>query len=100
MIKLKKISEAAAPKYRAANWEEYKCGEDNKDVSLPIEYELTGNIVSDVNVGQYLVIDRKTRNGVECSGYFRSTTIKNITEQDNLKVIETENSVYLLEDLG
>ena len=100
MIKLRKISESALPVCRAANWDNFIAGEDNGDVSLPIEYELTGNIVSDVNVGQHLVIDRKTRNGVDCSGYFRSTTIKKITKQDNLKVIETENSVYLLEDLS
>lgn len=100
MIKLKKISEAAAPKYRAANWDEYKCGEDNGDISLPIEYELTGMIIGDLEVGKSLAINRNTRNGVECLGIFYSTTVKNITEKDNFKIIETENSVYLLEDLG
>lgn len=100
MIKLRKISEAALPKYRAANWDEYKCGEDNGDISLPIEYELTGMIIGDLEVGKSLAINRNTRNGVECLGIFYSTTVKNITEKDNFKIIETENSVYLLEDLG
>ncbi len=99
-IKVKKISEAALPRYRTANWDEYKCGEDNGDISLPVEYELTGTIIGSLETGKSLVIQRDTRNGIECLGLFYSTTVKNIIEKDNYKIIETENSVYQLEELG
>jgi hypothetical protein len=100
MIKLKKISEAALPKYRAANWDNFIAGADNGDVSLPIAYELTGTIIGGLEIGKSLSINRDTRNGVVCQGIFYSTTIKDITEKEFYKIIETENSVYLLEDLG
>ncbi len=56
MIKLRKISEAALPKYRAANWDEYKCGEDNGEVSLPIEYELTGEPIEKPEEGKSFTV--------------------------------------------
>lgn len=99
-VKLKKISEAAAPKYRSADWEEYKCGQDNGDISLPIEYELTGELLGNLEVGAGILVERETRNGVECFGVFQSSCVNKITDKDNFKLIETDNSIYTLEDLG
>lgn len=98
-IKVKKISEAALPRYRTANWDEYKCGEDNGEVSLPIEYELTGEPIEKPEEGKSFTVKRDTRNGVACLGFFMTSKIKNIREENGVKFLETENSVYSVEEV-
>lgn len=96
-VKLKKISEAEMPRYKSANWDEYKVGIDNGDVSLPVDYELTGTMLREPAIGQSVTIQRDTRNGVECGGIFCCSVVKGINKVGDILFLETQNSVYQVE---
>jgi hypothetical protein len=98
-VKITKIKEAESPKYRSAQWDEWKLGQDNVDVSLPIEYELEGTIVQEAVIGNSLVVARTKRNGVPSIGMFATSKIQDITTYKKITVIETMNSVYWVEEI-
>lgn len=92
-IKLTKISECNNPVVKASSKKSFKPGEDNGDVSLPVDYNLTGWTMRPIIIGKTMAVLRDTRNGVECEGIFTSSIVKEI--KDNL--ITTQNSIYKIE---
>lgn len=92
-VKVKKIAIADNPQCETAIWEDYKPGEDNGNVSPPVEYTIEGYLLEDLKVGNALAVDRRMRNGVAMSGLFRTSVITQII--NNLVV--TQNSKYLVE---
>jgi hypothetical protein len=58
--------------------------------SLPVAYELEGELLAPVVVGYPLVIQRTVRNGVVCEGQFTSSPVREIGPD----WVRTDNSVY------
>ena len=99
MIKLTKVSESANPDFKSAQWDHFICGVENPGVSLPIDYWIEGELLSEVTIGKPLTIARTTRNGIKNIGIFYSSVIQRITEISGKKIISTRNSIYALESL-
>lgn len=72
---------------------DYKPGQDNPDISLPIEYEVEGELLADIEVGKGIRMARKRRNDVSCPSLFATSPI---TSWDG-KIATTLNSVYHVE---
>ena len=97
-IKLTKINIANNPKVETATLEEYKFGEINEK-SIPLEYEIVGEVGSMPKVGFVFSGIRTIRNGIEMPGIFQLTRIKEITEEEGKYILKTQNSVYKMEIL-
>ena len=96
-VKIKKISEAPGAPYQAAPWLDYVPGGANHfGKSLPVDYELEGELGSPLIVGAPLVVRRTRRNGVPVRGEFRSSPIV-VVESNQVR---TENSVYRITPLN
>lgn len=100
-VKVKKLKESDAAKYKAATWEDYQLGVDNGDISLPVDYEVTGQLVYDLDKKPcpYIFVKRDSRNGVEVDGIFISSQIVNIKKGDKFWMVETANSFYRVEEI-
>lgn len=94
-IKLTKFASAADPKFPTANREDFKDGQENEGVSLPIDYWIIGNLQREIKEGQSIKVLREIRNGVEALGMFSSSPVKKIDGDS----IETSNSIYKIEYL-
>ena len=73
--------------------EDYIPGQDNGDVSLPIEYTIEGDLIENIEVGYPVSVWRSKRNGVEAPGYFKSSKVTMKTEN----TFNTLNSQYKYE---
>lgn len=90
-VNLRKICEAPEAPYPAAAWTGFTPGQlGNGNESLPVAYELEGELLVPVTVGQPLLIRRTTRNGVICEGQFTSSPVREF----GVDWIRTENSLY------
>lgn len=99
-VRVKKIKEADGPRYSSAKWEEYSPGVDNGNVSLPVEYEITGEMrLADLKLSRPLVVARDSRNGVKISGYFTTSAVKSIAKIKTGFIVTTDNSVYEIEKI-
>jgi hypothetical protein len=94
-VKITKIAEAPEPKYKSADWNKYKVGEDNDNLSLPIEYWCEGSLLRPIEVGYGIVLARRTRNGVEMYGTMMTSKVISIDADK----VTTTNSVYKIEYL-
>ena len=75
----------------ARSKEEYIDGQYQGDShSIPVEYNLEGNLVYDIEVGHVVIVERTKRNGVEAYGMFSTSRV---TEVGN-NYFKTKNSVY------
>lgn len=92
-VKITKIGKAENALYDSALMQDYEAGKDNGDVSLPIEYYLEGYMLKPPTVGESLVVNRTSRNGIEIAGIFTTSEITEITEYG----FKTSNSIYKLE---
>jgi hypothetical protein len=98
-VRVRKIGAVAKPVSPSAEWSRYILGEDNGDVSLPIEYELEGHAMADPVLNKPYIIACNKRNGVVCDGIFTSTPIKSITTTGYGQIIETANTIYTIHHL-
>lgn len=97
---IKKIAAAINADCPTPSFDNYICGVDNGDVSLPIEYEVIGKLNKDIIEGDYMELTRTERNGVKCAGIFTSSLIKSIKPSfKGACEVETNNSKYLVEIL-
>ena len=92
-VRISKIAATENPRHATPEREDYISGQDNGDVSIPIEYEITGNILMEPKMSERIIVYRETRNGVKVDGLFQSSGIQKI--EDDL--IHTHNSVYKIE---
>lgn len=75
----------------AIKMEEHIAGESQGDnYSIPVEYNLEGSLIYDIEVGKNVIVERTKRNGVEVRGVF---TTSRVTEVGN-NYFKTQNSVY------
>lgn len=94
-VRIKKISAvegADCPTVAPGVW---KCGQDNGDVSPPVEYEVEGELLWDVAVGRPCLLYRDKRNGVAAYGVFKTSRVTSVTDTG----FTTLNSVYEMERL-
>ena len=75
----------------ARSMDEHIMGKPNDyHTSIPIEYNLEGNLIYDIKVGENVFIDRTKRNGVEVRGVFTTSRVTEVGD----KYFKTQNSVY------
>ena len=75
----------------AIKMEEHIAGESQGDnYSIPVEYNLEGSLIYDIEVGKNVIVERTKRNGEEVCGMF---TTSRVTEVGN-NYFKTRNSVY------
>ena len=75
----------------AIKMEEHIAGESQGDnYSIPVEYNLEGSLIYDIEVGKNVIVDRTKRNGVEAYGVFSTSTVTEVGD----KYFKTQNSVY------
>lgn len=99
-VRVKKIGQSKDPDCPTPDFDKYICGVDNGDVSLPIEYELTGSLVFDVREGYSMQVARDSRNGEKVLGSFSSSIVKKIRQKSETSyLVETANSQYLVEEI-
>lgn len=91
-VKITKISKSNDPKFDTSSWDQYILGDLNK-LSPPIDYWLTGSLMSIPAVGQQVTVFRDSRNGVAFLGHFASSEVKKVGDG----WFETQNSIYKIE---
>ena len=75
----------------ARNMDEHIMGKPNDNYSsIPIEYNLEGYLLYEIEVGKNVIVERTKRNGEEVCGMF---TTSRVTEVGN-NYFKTQNSVY------
>jgi hypothetical protein len=94
-VKITKLGSVDNPIYPTPNFNEYTPGEDNGNVSLPVEYWLEGYFMNEPVVGSSVLVNRTSRNGVTCGGSFFTSKVTKITDTG----FETQNSVYQVDIL-
>lgn len=96
-VRVLKRREASNPRTPAGSWETWIAGGDNR-LSLPIDYELAGFLIEEVQPGRPMRIRRLWRNGVKADGLFVSTEVSSVTPiPEGGLLITTANSVYTME---
>jgi len=90
MIYIEKLAEVSDG-LPARSMEEHIDGQYQGDShSIPVEYNLEGELIYDIEVGKQVVVGRTKRNGVEAYGVFSTSRV---TEVGN-NYFKTLNSVY------
>ena len=76
----------------ARSMEEHNMGKPNDYCysSIPIEYNVEGYLLYDIEVGKNVFIDRIKRNGVEVRGVFTTSRVTEVGDN----YFKTQNSVY------
>ena len=89
-IYIEKLSEVTGG-LPAIKMEEHIDGESQgNNYSVPVEYNLEGSLIYDIEVGKNVIVERIKRNGVEVRGLF---TTSRVTEVGN-NYFKTQNSLY------
>lgn len=60
-------------------------------LSLPVEYEIEGELAAPIKVGECVLVFKDKRNGKKCDGIFQSTTVLEVSPEG----FRTRNSVYV-----
>jgi hypothetical protein len=75
----------------ARSMDEHNMGKPNdNNTSIPIEYNLEGNLIYDIKVGVGVIVERTKRNGVDAYGMFTTSRVTEVGD----KYFKTQNSVY------
>jgi len=98
-VKVKKIGRPANPEYETAQWSEYDEGEVNTK-SPPVLYTVKGNLLSEIEEGNLLRIERYERNGTEQYGLMRTSRIQMVEDLPHVVIIDTQNSTYKIIDIS
>jgi hypothetical protein len=91
LIYIEKLAEVEGG-LRARSVEEHNMGESNNngESSIPIEYNVEGYLLYEIQVGKKVFIDRTKRNGVEVRGLLTTSRVTEVGD----KYFKTQNSVY------
>ena len=89
-IYIEKLSEVTGG-LPAIKMEEHIAGESQgNNYSVPIEYNLEGSLIYDIEVGKNVIVERIKRNGVEVRGLFTTSRVTEV----GASYFKTQNSVY------
>lgn len=95
-VRIRKLAAVKNPDVETPEWDEYNVGQVQKESgSIPIEYEVKGFLMSELQVGRHLNILRTERNGEKVSGVMITSKVTKVTDSG----FETCNSVYEMEYL-
>jgi len=110
-IKLVKLAPVEKPLYPTPEAKDFIPGQDNGDVSQPVEYTVTGKLLEDIVVGGHIQVLRDSRNGVKVAGLLQSSRITQIQIPSDTKygvcpqpnpsaiLVHTNNSIYGLTEI-
>ena len=93
-VLIRKLAAAEQPVSPTPASDDYSPGQINPFMSLPIAYEIEGELLRDVVIGEAMTAFRRKRNGVETPGVFQTSVIVSIEPSDDRTIVKTENSVY------
>jgi len=97
-VRCSKVDVVKEAKCPTPHPDDYRYGESNRNMSVPVDYWVTGYLVTEPKVGDGICIQRDSRNGVKTYGTFKTSRIKGVEKMNDHKLkVETNNSVYLLE---
>ena len=89
-IYIEKLSEVTGG-LPAIKMEEHIAGESQgNNYSVPVEYNLEGSLIYDIEVGKNVIVERIKRNGVEVRGLFTTSRVTEV----GASYFKTQNSVY------
>ena len=89
-IYIEKLSEVTGG-LPAIKMEEHIAGESQgNNYSVPVEYNLEGSLIYDIEVGKNVIVKRIKRNGVEVRGLFTTSRVTEV----GVTYFKTQNSVY------
>ena len=75
----------------ARNMDEHIMGKPNDNYSsIPIEYNLEGYLLYEIEVGKNVIVERTKRNGEEVCGMFTTSRVTEVGD----KYFKTQNSLY------
>jgi hypothetical protein len=75
----------------ARKMEDHISGQDMDDnLSIPIEYNLEGYLIGEIESGKSVIVDRTKRNGLEIRGVFTTSRVTEVSDS----FFKTANSVY------
>lgn len=101
-VRMRKVGEAKDAAFPTPMQSEYVPGADNGPVSLPLDYEIVGDLCTDIEVGKRIVVLRTHRNGVVVPGSLVSSAVTDIqpsAKKDGKMLVTTKNSMYIVECL-
>lgn len=90
LVSITKRAECRTPISRAGDCDTFTPGAFNPTASLPIDYEIVGYLIDDIEVGKAVRMLRLARNGEMVPGYYQSTTVVELQGDGYV----TKNSVY------
>jgi hypothetical protein len=93
MVKIIKLRAAQNPQTPSGRWDTYQIGSRYNRESLPVDYEMIGDLLLEIEVGYPVIVRCVERNGNPCDSVFTSTPVIEITADG----FRTANSVYLME---
>ena len=89
-IYIEKLSEVTGG-LPAIKMEEHIAGESQgNNYSVPVEYNLEGSLIYDIEVGKNVIVERIKRNGVEVRGLFTTSRVTEV----GASYFKTQNSLY------
>ena len=94
-IRVIKLSACEAPLFPPCSWDDWRIYEENTTVSFPVDYEVEGALMDEMEVGKPIVVLRTHRNGVRADGFFYTSPVR---EFKNGAAI-TMNSIYFIKIL-
>lgn len=89
-VRLTKYALATKAEHPSARFTEYRPGEFNAGVSVPVDFWVEGYLLAPLKVGEQVVMRRDTRNGVKVDGIFTSSEVMRVTPDG----FQTLNSIY------
>lgn len=95
MVKIIKLRATQNPQAPPGRWDTYKIGSRDNGASLPVDYEVIGDLLIGIEVGFPVIVRCIERNGSPCDSVFTSTPIIEITADG----FRTANSVYWIESI-
>lgn len=94
-IRLEKLVGTPTAIFPTPESKDYKTGEYNPEVSLPIGYSIEGILSRDIYLNESLIMLRFKRNDVFCLGITETSSIVSIVKN----ILITQNSLYRLTKL-
>jgi hypothetical protein len=89
-VRIIKRAQSSSPFVPAGEWGSYIPGAWPQSTSLPVDYEIVGYLVDDIEVDKPVRLLRIARNGTEILGIYQSTPVLELRSDGYI----TRNSVY------
>ncbi len=94
-VQIRKVDKQKNPVVPTPKASDFVCGQDNGEVSLPLEYKIEGWLLNKIEVGKQVRVHRLIRNGIKAEGYFETSPVTKVSEFG----FETANSVYRMSSI-